>query len=660
MAVSTYALTLFLIQVTFAALLKEGGESPLNTTSRVFEANHLYWINLFKATDVFLDSQCAGTTIIHRGLAKCQGILNMHVIPHAAIFHDGMQCGTGEGPEYTLIMPSRVIRTAQTAAINQLLNFYVILQENERARNAFDLLDDVDPIYVGFEAYADRKCGSVSFPKHTIYIYITPTPGRRDINFGFAYLKRGEVGMLTVKPDQQICMYKSTRWLGLGQPPFLTPTPSPSATQIVLQHSIFNFANEAGQPTCFPAHGIQVVAPTPSKTPSISPSTSVRPTPSATPSNQPTVVPPSKSPSLPSAKPSPSVSKSAQVSPSASRIPSASDTASRSPVTSQSATPSKFAHVSRPANSPSAKPSKRPVTSPKQGRKMEISIAPSAETSSDGQPMASNESMQTEKDMESAAPSVLAKVTVSQRMTASPTGSMRVSTSVSTSPSVSMSARVSTSVSASVSRSGRPSTCPSPSGGGQSSSGRACFPGEGQVQLENGNTKRMADLEIGDRVLGRRGKFTAVIGFSHRDGDVWSVSRQLWVSSGSVLTLSGSHYIGVGALENLKEARFVEVGDALTLSNGSLDVVTQISKVWSKGLYNPHTLDDWIVVDGIVASTFTQAVNALTASALLAPVRLLFRWGMPLGHGLSRWLVHGADDATQSWLLSLLNVVSSG
>ena len=43
-----------------------------------------------------------------------------------------------------------------------------------------------------------------------------------------------------------------------------------------------------------------------------------------------------------------------------------------------------------------------------------------------------------------------------------------------------------------------------------------------------------------------------------------------------------------------------------------------------KGLYNPLTLAGDIVVDGILASTYTKAVTPKMAHAALAPLRMMY------------------------------------
>jgi hypothetical protein len=50
------------------------------------------------------------------------------------------------------------------------------------------------------------------------------------------------------------------------------------------------------------------------------------------------------------------------------------------------------------------------------------------------------------------------------------------------------------------------------------------------------------------------------------------------------------------------------------------------------GLYNPQTLHGDIVVDGVRASTYTEAVDPVFAHAVLAPVRAVYRWfGVEVG-----------------------------
>lgn len=75
----------------------------------------------------------------------------------------------------------------------------------------------------------------------------------------------------------------------------------------------------------------------------------------------------------------------------------------------------------------------------------------------------------------------------------------------------------------------------------------------------------------------------------------------------------------------LVSAASVRIGDVLQLANGSDSPVVVVEDVSADGLYNPQTVDGNIIVDGIVASTYTTAVHPCVAhAALLAPIRFLY------------------------------------
>jgi hypothetical protein len=93
------------------------------------------------------------------------------------------------------------------------------------------------------------------------------------------------------------------------------------------------------------------------------------------------------------------------------------------------------------------------------------------------------------------------------------------------------------------------------------------------------------------------------------------------------------HYLYVNG--ELQTAGSVKVGDMLTLANGDKSAVTEVSSQWAPGLYNPHTLTGDIVVDGILTSTYTDAVSPTLAHALLAPLRQMYASGAHFGQGFS-------------------------
>lgn len=108
--------------------------------------------------------------------------------------------------------------------------------------------------------------------------------------------------------------------------------------------------------------------------------------------------------------------------------------------------------------------------------------------------------------------------------------------------------------------------------------------------------------------------------------------------AGVSLTLSATH------LARLADGRLVAGGalrangaHQLLVADGAGGVqeanVTDVSRVRAGGLYNPHTLHGDVVVDGVLASTFTTAVRPAAARVLLAPFAAWFRaagagWGL--------------------------------
>jgi len=224
-----------------------------------------------------------------------------------------------------------------------------------------------------------------------------------------------------------------------------------------------------------------------------------------------------------------------------------------------------------------------------------------------------------------------------------------------------------------------------------------CFPGSALVLLSNGSSIKMSDLEIGDEVAVAVGssssssgggggggrddgvehgheheheyEYSAVHLFTHRQRD--SVNPFVAIHATNLpapVMLTAGHYLYVngGALVT---ARQVKVGDVLVgnrnmiaavgagaagaagaAADGGNDArepftVTKVEMgVRSKGLYNPHTLHGDIVVNGVVASTLTDAVHPTLAHILLWPARTMFSLGVDLiGNSFDNGAFHAAQ-----------------
>jgi Hint module len=161
------------------------------------------------------------------------------------------------------------------------------------------------------------------------------------------------------------------------------------------------------------------------------------------------------------------------------------------------------------------------------------------------------------------------------------------------------------------------------------------------VRLRGGEVRRMDALAVGDIVHIGDSVYSPVYMFSHKLPAGEHNFVQIAMSAGDTLRLSPGHLLAVNGA--FAAAWTVARGDTLLLSSGGRAVVTEIRAVRGKGLYNPHTLDGRIAVDGVVCSTYTDAVHAGFAhSVLLAPCRAAWRLlGLECGGGL----LHGNSRA---------------
>jgi Hint module len=137
----------------------------------------------------------------------------------------------------------------------------------------------------------------------------------------------------------------------------------------------------------------------------------------------------------------------------------------------------------------------------------------------------------------------------------------------------------------------------------------------------------ISSLAIGDRVAVGNGETSDVFAFTHADAEAKIVFVQLFTASGT-LTATATHYVHVRR-RGMMAAGSVQAGDVLERGDGSAAVVEAVGVASALGLYNPQTLDGNIVVDGFLTSTYTTAVQPGIASALLMPVRALYRAGAP-------------------------------
>lgn len=170
----------------------------------------------------------------------------------------------------------------------------------------------------------------------------------------------------------------------------------------------------------------------------------------------------------------------------------------------------------------------------------------------------------------------------------------------------------------------------------------SCFAGDATVELLDGSLVSMDTLKIGSEVKVGVNKYSPVILFTHQLRNVKSSFFEISTSSGDSVVLTAGHYIHT--FESLVAASSVKVGDFLVLGDGRVTRVETVERVSKAGLYNPQTANGNIVVNQILCSCYTTAVEATIAHAALAPLRLnsRMRWlfemavsGFEIGTGLA-------------------------
>lgn len=154
-----------------------------------------------------------------------------------------------------------------------------------------------------------------------------------------------------------------------------------------------------------------------------------------------------------------------------------------------------------------------------------------------------------------------------------------------------------------------------------------CFPGSAQVKLSNGQIIALSYVRVGDRVLIGDGTFSKVIGFTHKDTDARAVFVRLHLSNNMSIEATAGHYVFSGPESKLVAMRDVRIGDVMhTMTKNGLAedaVVQKISTVWNIGLFNAQTVSGDIVVNGVKASCYTDAIEPYMGHALLTIIRAL-------------------------------------
>jgi Hint module len=149
---------------------------------------------------------------------------------------------------------------------------------------------------------------------------------------------------------------------------------------------------------------------------------------------------------------------------------------------------------------------------------------------------------------------------------------------------------------------------------------KACFAGSETVTLESGGVKPISEVRAGDRVLAadasRRTMFSEVVYVPHASNADKTVFTHITTTQGRDIKMTHSHILPAGACGSTSllpdvYASSVTVGDCIMTVSG-MEEVSAVETVQGEGLYTIVTKEEYVVVNGIIASPF--AYNHIMAN----------------------------------------------
>ena len=158
--------------------------------------------------------------------------------------------------------------------------------------------------------------------------------------------------------------------------------------------------------------------------------------------------------------------------------------------------------------------------------------------------------------------------------------------------------------------------------------GSGCFSGSETVTLESGNLKFISDVVVGDRVLAANSDgetvFSDVVFVPHGSNKESATFTHIITEDGSDVKMTHNHILPAGVCGNvlaLVYASKVTVGDCIQTVSGQ-EMVSKIDLVRGEGIYTIVTKEEYIVVNGIIASPF--AVNHMMANLYYNMHRIIY------------------------------------
>lgn len=162
-----------------------------------------------------------------------------------------------------------------------------------------------------------------------------------------------------------------------------------------------------------------------------------------------------------------------------------------------------------------------------------------------------------------------------------------------------------------------------------------CFPGRSLVRTADGSSKRLDQVQLGERIaaLDSHGDivYSEVIAFLDRSFAERRQFVRLTTESGRVLTLTPAHLVPVEGRSTVFAGR-VQPGDKILVRDPADENEVQHRLRWDKvidnrlvleeGIYAPLTMEGTVLVDDVVASCYAFVDNQELAHFAFLPYRM--------------------------------------
>jgi len=139
----------------------------------------------------------------------------------------------------------------------------------------------------------------------------------------------------------------------------------------------------------------------------------------------------------------------------------------------------------------------------------------------------------------------------------------------------------------------------------------ACFHGNGTVLLQSGSSKHLSELNIGEfvKTYDAAGKFlfSPIAKLPHAHNNEPAVFLTLKTETGKEVDMTSDHYIPRCDLKVVTAGELV-VGDCLRTVDGK-ETLVDIYWTAKHGVYTAVTEDKFVVVNGVVASSFSKDLH---------------------------------------------------